>query len=79
MDSCPPSDFFYFFFFPITRAQVQCVSCDVSAVGVSPSSIIKEVYARGWKHDLFSFFLAPCADFHCEPVTEGPYYQAQCW
>lgn len=74
MDSCPPSDFF-----PIMRAQVLCMSCDVSAMGVSPSTIIKEVYAGVWKHDLFSFSLAPCADFHCELVTEGPYYQAQCW
>lgn len=75
MDSHPPS----VFFFPIMRAQVQCVTCDVTGMGVSPSSMIEEVSAEVWKHDTFSFFLAPCADFHCEPVTEGPYSQAKCW
>lgn len=74
MDSHPPS-----VFFPIMRAQVQCVTCDVCGMEVSPSSMIKEVSAEVWRHDLFSFSLAPCADFHCEPVAEGPCYQAQCW
>lgn len=58
---------------------MQCVACDASAMGVFPSSIIKEVRAEVQKHYLFSFSLAPRADFHCEPVTEGPYCQAQCW
>lgn len=62
-------------FFPVMKAQVQYVSCDVSGMGVSPCSMIKEVNAEVW-NDLFSFPVAPCADFHCEPVTEGPYYKA---
>lgn len=55
------------------------MTCDVSGMGVFPYNMMKEVSAEVWKHDLFSFSLAPCADFHCEPVTEGPCYQAQCW
>lgn len=46
-----------------------CVSYDVS-VQESSYPVIR---AGGWKLDLFSSSLAPCADFHCESATEGSY------